>query len=228
MKLIKALVAPLLWPAFGGGVIFAMEILQRVDPARVSWIPLMVFALGISAWFLIHLLFPRPAWLYVFGHEATHALAVLLSGGRVEGFHVSGRGGHVVADRLSAFIALSPYVVPFYPLVLGVGWAVVLAVWPGTEAWTIVFLPLWGMSWGFHLAFTASLLKTAQQDFESQGYLFSWTVILLANGWIFLIVAAFWLRPCGVVEGVVLAGEALGRSYVGAWNALRSVISLLS
>lgn len=228
MKLIKALVAPLLWPLLGAGVIFAQAVAQRVEVERVSWIPLVVFSLGISSWFFVHVLFPRPAWLYVLGHETTHALAVLLSGGRLQGFHVSAEGGHVVADRISAFIALSPYVIPFYPLVLGGGWAVTTWLWPAADRWSIIFLAVWGMSWGFHLAFTASLLKTAQQDFESQGYLFSWTVIILLNFWILLVLAACWLRPFGWKEGLVLSWTAVQESYLWVWSALRSVISLLS
>jgi len=228
VKLLKALLALLLLPAFAAAWFFALRVADALDFHRVPWIPFAVFMLGISAWCLVHVLFPRPTWFYVFGHEATHAIAVFLSGGKVSGFKVSAQGGHVVADRINAFIALSPYVLPFYPLVLGALWS--LAVWLHPEAarWTILFLSLWGMSWGFHFAFTASLLKTSQEDFASQGYFFSWTAILLANLWTALLLVTFWLRPFSFMDGASHLAQAFQHAYLAAWNLLCSLKTLLS
>jgi hypothetical protein len=228
LKFLKALVALLLLPAFASAWLFALEVARALDTSRVPWIPFIVFLLGISAWCLVHVLFPRPTWFYVLGHEFTHALAVLLSGGKVSGFRVSSEGGHVVSDRINAFIALSPYILPFYPLVLGGLWSAVVFLWPELSRWTILFLPLWGMSWGFHFAFTGSLLKTSQQDFESQGYFFSWTVILLANLWILVVLVTFWLRPFSFMDGLSSLAQAFHHAYAGAWNLLRSLKTLLS
>jgi hypothetical protein len=79
------------------------------------------------------------------------------------------------------------------------------------------------MSWGFHFAFTGSLLKTSQQDFASQGFFFSWTVILLANLWIFLLLVTFWLRPFSFMDGLTFLAQAFYQAYAGAWNLLRSL-----
>jgi hypothetical protein len=228
VKLVKAFVALLLLPAFAGAYQFAAAAASRLEIDRVPWIPLLVFCLGISSWFLIHVLFPRPTWFYVFGHESTHALAVLLSGGRIRGFKVSSSGGHVVSDRISAFIALSPYLVPFYPLVLGLGWIAALLLWPEGGRYTIVFLAFWGMSWGFHFAFTGSLLKTNQEDFATQGYFFSWVVILLVNLWIFLLLLTVGLRPFSFSEGLHILAQSLLQGYQSSWRALQALKSLLS
>ena len=42
---------------------------------------------------------PRPLWIYVFGHELTHALWVWMMGGRVSKFHVSSDGGHIIIEQ---------------------------------------------------------------------------------------------------------------------------------
>ncbi|MDX6767724.1 MAG: hypothetical protein SFU85_13155 [Candidatus Methylacidiphilales bacterium] len=213
MKFLKALLACLLLPCFHALFSFAREIALAVDVSRVPWIPLAVFFLGMSAWCLVFFLFPRPTWFYVLGHEITHAVAVVASGGRVSGFKVRSDGGHVVADRTSCFIALSPYLIPFYPIVLGVIWALVVHFLPDWQRYTILFLPFWGASWGFHFTFTGSLLKSGQSDFESQGYFFSWVIILLGNLGFLVCMAYFWTQPFPLPEALALLARSLLNSY---------------
>jgi len=232
VKPLKALIALLLLPAFHASFLFGREIIGALDPGSISWIPLGVFLLGLNSWVLVYFLFPRPTWFYVLGHEVTHAAAILASGGRVSGFKVGKDGGHVVADRTSAFIALSPYLVPFYPLVFGLVWGVLLWALPEWKTYTIFFLSLWGMSWGFHFTFTASLLRSGQSDFQGQGYFFSWVVILLCNAWLVLGVAFFWLRPFPIQEALSrLARDLLqsyGQSYGLCWQMLHGLKDLFN
>ncbi|MCX7869556.1 MAG: hypothetical protein N2322_06345, partial [Terrimicrobiaceae bacterium] len=72
------------------------------------------FSMGVALWMVAFWGLPRPMWLYVFGHELTHALWVLALGGRVHEFRVTRAGGHVVADRTNTWIALAPYFFPIY------------------------------------------------------------------------------------------------------------------
>jgi hypothetical protein len=222
VKPLKALVALLLLPLFHTAFLFGKWLFASIDPAAVSWLPLLVFVLGLNSWVLIYFLFPRPTWFYVLGHEITHAVAILASGGRVSGFKVRHDGGHVIADRTSAFIALSPYLIPFYPLVFGLVWGLVLLVLPAWKTYTIIFLPLWGMSWGFHFTFTASLLRAGQSDFQSQGYFFSWITILLCNFWMVLGVACFWLRPSPPMDALSVSARYLLESYGLCWQMLHA------
>lgn len=228
MKAVKAALALLLLPAFPGLWFYGVDLIRHTPWHKAEWPPLAVFLLGISAWLIIHQVFPRWTRAYVFGHEATHALAVWMSGGRVSGFHVGRDGGHIVSDRSSAFIALSPYLLPFYPLVLGVVWSVLSLVWPELARYTILFLAVWGLSWGFHFAFTGSLLKTAQEDFASQGFLFSWVVILLANAATVLLVLTIWLRPFGPAEAVSVLARSLLQGYQSTGHALHALKTLLN
>ena len=54
------------------------------------------FSLGAVLWVIAFLGLPRPILIYVFGHELTHALWVLLMGGRVSRFRVGRDGGHEI------------------------------------------------------------------------------------------------------------------------------------
>ncbi len=67
------------------------------------------FTLGIVLFLIPFFALPGPLWFYVFGHELTHAVWVLLMGGRVHKFHVTRDGGHILADKTNTFIALAPY-----------------------------------------------------------------------------------------------------------------------
>ena len=41
---------------------------------------------GVVLWLVTFFGLPRPLWLYVFGHELTHAIWVMIMGGRVHRF----------------------------------------------------------------------------------------------------------------------------------------------
>lgn len=74
------------------------------------------FSLGAVLWLIAFFGLPRPLVLYVFGHELTHALWVLILGGRVSRFRVGRDGGHILTDKNNFWIALAPYFFPLYSL----------------------------------------------------------------------------------------------------------------
>jgi hypothetical protein len=165
-----------------------------------AWVPLggwkalwfVSFFGGLVAWLMIYLCLPRPMWIYVLGHELTHAWAVYLSGGRVQDFHVTGGGGYVKTDTVNWWIALSPYFVPLYSLIwLGLWWSI--HFYRPLEHFQPVLYAGLGLTYGFHLCFTISMIKTGQSDLTSQGTFFSLVVILGANlifGLIFFVLMA--------------------------------------
>jgi len=135
---------------------------------------------GLAGWLLIWLLLPRPLWVYVLGHELTHALAVYLHGGKVHQFKVTSAGGHIVSDKSNWFIALAPYFIPLYSaLWFGLWWSVNF-YYPLRAYAPILYAGL-GLTWGFHLTFTVSMIGDGQSDLSGQGVFFSLVLIVLIN-----------------------------------------------
>ena len=147
---------------------------------------LVLILAGAACWVVIYLLLPRPMWLYVFGHELTHALWVWLFGGRVKKFKATSDGGHVVVDKTNFLIALAPYFFPFYVVIVVATFAVGHLVW-GWQGYLAWFHLLVGAAYAFHVTLTSQILKTQQSDITSQGYLFSAVVIFLGNALVLLI-----------------------------------------
>jgi len=192
VKFCKFVLALLLLPALAATAHFAwLSIVYCLWQQELHWQGPFCIGLGFSTMASIYLALPRWNWLYVFGHETTHAIAVLMSGGRVSSFKVHSHGGSIESDTMSVWIALAPYILPFYPLVTGLLWLGLRLVWRDAVPWEWCFLIFWGGTWGFHLCYTFSLLKTEQPDFATQGRLFSLVFILLANT--LLLTALLWL-----------------------------------
>lgn len=125
---------------------------------------------------------------YVFGHELTHALAAWAVGAEVHAFHVGEHGGHVDLSRSSAFIALAPYCVPIYTLLVIAGYRVLVWLRPGAGS-DGLFLGLLGLSLAFHVLLTfESLVDHDQPDLTAAGgVVFSLALIALVNGLLVLL-----------------------------------------
>ncbi|MEM9478841.1 MAG: hypothetical protein AAGA58_04170 [Verrucomicrobiota bacterium] len=156
--------------------------------------PIWFFGIGFLVWMMAFYMLPRPTRIYVFGHEFTHALFAVLSGGRIEEFSVTRDGGHVVTDRNNIWIALSPYFVPIYSvfalLIYGVAgiFTDVSAYHKGAWfwgsagfSWSWVLYAAVGLTWAFHLTFTAWMIGKNQPDLQLNGTFFSLVFIVLIN-----------------------------------------------
>lgn len=138
------------------------------------------FALGGVIWSGVFFGLPRPMWIYVFGHELTHAIWVLLMGGRVRKFHVSRDGGHILTDKVNTWIALAPYFFPIYSLIV-IGVYFLLGLFVDVVPYDQWLYGSLGFTWAFHLTFTCSMIFKGQSDLEYGGHFFSLMVIYLAN-----------------------------------------------
>lgn len=175
-KWVKMLVAIALLPlCFGAGRALWM-VIQHIGSAGTTWVPLLA---GAACWVVVYLMLPKPMWIYVLGHELTHALWAWLFGAEVRRLKVTSKGGHVLLTKTNFLIALAPYFFPLYAVL------VVLAFLLGRLIWDWHFLALFhlflGAAYGFHVTLTAHILKTRQTDITEQGYLFSAVVIFLGN-----------------------------------------------
>jgi len=182
-KWLKMIIAVLLLPACAGAAMTFGPVMRACGSADLALVPLLA---GAACWVTIYLLLPKPMWLYVVGHELTHALWVWLFGGRVKQFKASAEGGHVIVDKTNFLIALAPYFFPLYAALV-VGLFVVghlIWNWQGYLVW---FHLLVGAAYAFHVTLTADVLKTRQSDITSQGYLFSAVVIFLGNTLVLLV-----------------------------------------
>src|SRR3989338_1271065 len=126
--------------------------------------------------------------LFVFGHEATHALAAWFVGAKVFAFKVGENGGHVDLSHSSAFIALAPYCLPLYSMLVLVGYRVLLWFKPGFQGY-ILFMVLIGLTLSFHIINTGECLwQRRQPDLRAAGgAVFSLACIAIANGLVLLL-----------------------------------------
>lgn len=176
-KWIKFIIAILLLPVCAGAGRTLWLVLRAGHGADTVWVPLLG---GAACWIVIFLLLPKPMWVYVFGHELTHALWTWLFGGQVKKMKVTAKGGHVLISKTNFLIALAPYFFPLYAVMVILSFALGNLIW-NWQSHLVWFHLLLGAAYGFHITLTIHVLQTKQSDITSQGYLFSAVVIFLGN-----------------------------------------------
>ncbi|MGH7989367.1 MAG: M50 family metallopeptidase, partial [Limisphaerales bacterium] len=199
-KWIKFFIAILLLPVCAGAGMALWRVLRVCGGADTTWIP---FLAGAACWCVIFFLLPKPMWIYVFGHELTHALWTWLFGGRVKKMKVTSSGGHVVISKTNFVIALAPYFFPLYAalvvLIFAVGYSFL-----NWQNYLVYFDLLVGAAYAFHVTLTFHALQTRQTDITSQGYLFSAVIIFLGN-------------VCVLLFGIPLLTAKVGLLNVLGW-----------
>jgi len=168
-----------------------------------------LFGWGLIVWLAAFWAGLRPRYLYVLGHELTHALFILLCGGKIHDFRVTADGGHVITDKNNLLISLSPYFVPFWSLaaltVYGVAGAAFdleavqhlrLGEWRFSLGLDAALACLLGYTWGVHLTFTLWMVTRDQPDLQQNGTFFSLVFIYFTN--LTLILTLFVLASPGI------------------------------
>jgi hypothetical protein len=212
-KWCKTIIAVLLLPLCVGAASALWMVLRASGGADTTWVP---FLAGAACWVVIYLLLPKPMWIYVFGHELTHALWTWLHGGRVKKFKASAKGGHVVVTKSNFVIALAPYFFPIYAIL------VVLVFLAGCWLWNWQHYLVWfhlllGAAYAFHVTLNWHILKHSQTDISEQGYMFSAVVIFLGNVVVLLVGIPLLASKVGVLE-------ALGWWMQGTVKALQTLV----
>lgn len=193
----KFIIALLLLPVCAGAAQALWLVLQHSGSADRTWVP---FLAGAACWLVVLWLLPKPLWLYVLGHELTHAIWTWIFGGQVKKIKVTSSGGHVILSKSNFVIGLAPYFFPLYAVLVVVVFALGnwLWNWRGFLPWFHLCL---GAAYAFHVTLTFSVLQTRQTDITDQGYLFSAVIIFLGN------------------VLTLLLGVPLLASKVGVWTA---------
>jgi hypothetical protein len=211
LKWFKTLVAILLLPLCVGAVEALWRVLKESGQATTIWVA--IFS-GAACWVVIYVLLPKPMWVYVFGHELTHALWTWLFAGQVKKLKVSSEGGHVVVTKHNFLISLAPYFFPLYVVV------VVLTFVAGDLIWNWMPYVVWfhlllGAAYAFHVTLTWHILKAEQSDITQHGYAFSAVVIFLGNIGVLLIGVPLLVARVGVLTALgwwcTCTGEVLQR-----------------
>ena len=165
----------------------------------------------------------------------THIAAALSCGAVIYNWHVGKDGGWVDTNKSNTFISLSPYLVPFYTVIvlLAFGIAGLFTDLSHVEALHVgstsipfnaskILHYLVGITWAFHLSYTLAVMREEQGDLVRNGQFFSVWLIALANLYLmmwFLIVASpnlHWADIWRCIGDLVTSGVSIVY-YSCAW-----------
>ncbi len=138
------------------------------------------FCLGSGLYLILHLVLYKPIKIYVVGHELVHAISAYICGGKVKKLKIGSSYGSVNVDKVNTFIALSPYFVPFYSLIVIIVWLLVKYLLKLNVPIEILTFLL-GFTIMFHIVLTLYAIYIGQQDFKISGWLFSIVLIFIIN-----------------------------------------------
>lgn len=201
--------------------LFFLLVESQMDPATGQTV--MGFSAGAGVWVAVFLLLPRPVRGYVLAHELSHAIAAWLSGGRVSRLRVGREGGSVQVSRVNLFVALAPYMIPFYSLLLLLGVAVA-GLWVDLTPWHAALPPLLGATWSFHLTFTIASLALGQTDIHPYGPVGAYPVIYIGN-LLFLLPALVWLAPVSLETALRTGGGHVAGDVLKVWGWIQPLFA---
>lgn len=139
---------------------------------------LQFFLWGVGAYVALHLLFFKPTFIYVLGHEAVHAVTSWIMGGKISSFKVSEEGGSVATTKTNTIVELSPYFIPIYSIIVMAIYFVIAYSYSINGS---IFVFLIGFTLAMHVVMTIEVMKTRQPDLMESGYLFSIVVVYVLN-----------------------------------------------
>ena len=167
------------------------------------------FLFGILAYVVLHLLFYKPTFLYVLGHEAVHAGMSWLFGGKIKSFKASKDGGAVATDKTNFIIELSPYFVPVYAILITLVYFVLISSYNINGA-TFIFLI--GFTLAFHMVSTIEVMKVRQPDIMKSGYFFSVIMVYIFN-----------IIVIGVIFGFVFPSFGIRKFFIDSGLVTRNI-----
>ena len=162
------------------------------------------FTWGIAGYVILHLLFYKPTYLYILGHESVHAGLAWVFGGRIKSFKVSSEGGSVGTDKSNFVIELGPYFIPIYAIIITVVYFVVASSYSINGG---LFVFLIGFTLAMHMISTIEVMKIRQPDIVKSGYLFSIVLVYILN----IVVISF-------IFSLIFPTFSMGKFFLDLWG----------
>lgn len=198
--LLKLLIAVLAVP-LAIGVSFAFY--NNVTLIKELYGSLKYFLWGAGSYVILHLLFYRPTYLYVLGHEAVHAGMAWIFGGKVKSFKASKSGGSVSTTKSNTVIELGPYFVPIYAIIISLIYFVIASSYNINGS---VFIFLIGFTLAFHMVSTIEVMKVRQPDIMKSGYFFSIVMVYMLN-----------IVVISLLFGLLFPSFSIKRFFIDSW-----------
>ena len=173
---------------------------------------LKYFLWGLGSYAILHLLFYKPTYLYVLGHEAVHAGVAWIFGGKIKSFKVSEKGGSVATDKTNVVVDLSPYFIPIYAIIITVVYFLIASSYNVDGS---VFMFLVGFALAFHMVSTVEVMKIRQPDIMKSGYFFSIVMIYVLNIVVLSVIFSLLFRSFSLKSFAVDVWRDSARMYVG-------------
>lgn len=167
------------------------------------------FLWGMAGYAILHLLFYKPTYVYVLGHEAVHAGMAWVFGGKVKSFKASEKGGSVTTDKSNAAIELGPYFVPIYAILITVVYFLIASSYSVNSS---VFMFLIGFALAFHVVSTVEVMKVRQPDIVKSGYFFSVVLVYVLN-----------IVVISLIFAMIFPGFGVKNFFLDMWNASRNI-----
>lgn len=179
----------------------------------------LLFIVGALAYSILHLLFFRLNFLYVLGHELTHAIATIFSGGKVKGIKISSKGGSVQTTIPNFFVVLAPYLIPGYTVFITALYFL-LSFFVNVSRYSNLFIFLIGFTLMFHLTYTSESIKNKQSDLMKTGYLFSISFIYIINLVVVFGIVSFFFNEIRFFDFLSGFFERSKEFYYSFWQQL--------
>jgi len=208
---IKFIIAVIAVPlAAGVTIAFQRNIVLITEMAQC----MRYFTWGIVSYAILHLLFYKPTYAYVLGHEAVHAGFSWLLGGKIKSFRVSEQGGGVATDKSNTLIELAPYFIPLYTALVTVVYFVVKSSYAIDGRF---FIFLIGFTLAMHIVSTVEVLRIRQPDIVKSGYFFSIVLVYIMN--IVVIAAIF---------SLVFHSFGMKKFFLDMWGVSRHIYAMIA
>ncbi|MBU1087290.1 MAG: hypothetical protein KKD05_07215 [Candidatus Omnitrophica bacterium] len=218
-RLVKIIIGISLLPVCFGASKAFYELLQALGTMEQT---MLYFLSGIGLYILLYFSGLKMSFLYVLGHESTHALLALLCGGKVKAFKVSAQGGSVAATKSNVLISLGPYCLPIYTILIIAGFFCATIFYPYINDYLQILILLIGCSIAFHFLMTVHSLRVEQPDITENGYLFSLTLIYLINLSIIALLLGGLFKQINILLFFRQTGIYTKSSAIFLWEKLQS------